>query len=248
MNPVSVFVSGNYAYVTSSGSNALEIVDVTNPATPVHAGCISNYYLTGAQNVHVSGRYAYVTSPAINTLEIVDISDPANPVHAGIVQDGTGIPPFLKSPSAVFVSGNYACVTNMLGPALEIIDLGSITATGVTVVSANRITCLVDLRSRSAGVYDVVVTNPDGKSGILSGGFTINDEDAPIAGFYGTPLSGRAPLTVTFTDSSTRSPVSWNWSFGDGSFSNLQHPSHTFTRGGAYTVSLKVANARGTIP
>jgi len=41
-NPLGVFVSGNYAYVTSNTSNALEIVDISNPASPVHAGNIVN--------------------------------------------------------------------------------------------------------------------------------------------------------------------------------------------------------------
>ena len=36
--PRSVFVAGNHAYVASSASNALEIVDVSNPANPVHKG------------------------------------------------------------------------------------------------------------------------------------------------------------------------------------------------------------------
>ena len=40
--PEGVFVSGNYAYVASPGSNALEIVDVSNPANPVHKASIIN--------------------------------------------------------------------------------------------------------------------------------------------------------------------------------------------------------------
>jgi PKD repeat protein len=53
-------------------------------------------------------------------------------------------------------------------------------------------------------------------------------------------------LTVSFTDSSINSPTSWNWSFGDGSFSGLQHPTHTFTHGGAYTISVTATNAKGS--
>ena len=35
-------VSGNYAYVASYQSNALEIVDISNPAVPVHKGKLVN--------------------------------------------------------------------------------------------------------------------------------------------------------------------------------------------------------------
>ncbi len=37
-----VFVLGNYAYIASSLSTALEIVDVSDPANPVHTGTIAD--------------------------------------------------------------------------------------------------------------------------------------------------------------------------------------------------------------
>jgi parallel beta-helix repeat protein len=50
--------------------------------------------------------------------------------------------------------------------------------------------------------------------------------------------------TRTFTDNSTPSPsgtiVSWNWSFGDGNYSNQQNTSHTYYDDGNYTVSLTI--------
>ena len=94
MDPFSVYVSGNYAYVASFDSNALEIVDVSNPANPVHKGSISNgaggALLNGPVSVYVSGNYAYVASMASNALEIVDVSNPANPVHKGSISNGAG--------------------------------------------------------------------------------------------------------------------------------------------------------------
>jgi hypothetical protein len=39
------------------------------------------------------------------------------------------------------------------------------------------------------------------------------DALAPVAGFTASPVSGTSPLTVSFTDASTNSPTSWNWSF-----------------------------------
>jgi PKD repeat protein len=68
----------------------------------------------------------------------------------------------------------------------------------------------------------------------------------PVASFSGTPTSGVAPLAVTFTDASTNSPTSWVWTFGDGATSTLRNPSHTYTKAGTYTVSLKATNAGGS--
>ncbi len=40
--------------------------------------------------------------------------------------------------------------------------------------------------------------------------------------------------------------TSWSWNFGDGSSSTLEHPSHTYTSSGEFTVSLTVANPYGS--
>ena len=69
---------------------------------------------------------------------------------------------------------------------------------------------------------------------------------APVAAFTGSPTSGDAPLTVSFTDQSTNNPTSWSWDFGDGSTSTEQNPSHTYNDAGTYTVSLDVSNSCGS--
>ena len=110
--------------MASSGSNALEIVDVTNPAAPVHKGSISaggRTLLSNPRSVFVSGNYAYVASYGNNALEIVNVSNPAKPVHAGSITDGGGA--CLKLPTSVFVSGNYAYVAGSGSNGLEIIDV-----------------------------------------------------------------------------------------------------------------------------
>ncbi|OPX69125.1 MAG: PKD domain protein [Methanoregulaceae archaeon PtaB.Bin056] len=60
------------------------------------------------------------------------------------------------------------------------------------------------------------------------------------ADFTGTPLVGTAPLKVTFTGTSTASPILWKYSFGDGFMSLKQNPTHTYQRPGNYTVKLTV--------
>jgi PKD repeat protein len=67
-----------------------------------------------------------------------------------------------------------------------------------------------------------------------------------FANFTANSTSGRAPLIVQFTDTSTGTPIIWNWSFGDGQTSTTQNPVHTFTQGGAYTIALNVTNATGS--
>ena len=77
---------------------------------------------------------------------------------------------------------------------------------------------------------------------------TVNESscDAPVADFTGSPTSGEAPLTVTFTDQSTNNPTSWSWDFGDGGTSTEQNPVHTYNSAGTYTVKLTATNDCGS--
>ncbi|MBK9256890.1 MAG: PKD domain-containing protein [Saprospiraceae bacterium] len=55
--------------------------------------------------------------------------------------------------------------------------------------------------------------------------------------------------TYNFTNLSSYLPgntiSSYYWTFGDGNFSTMQHPSHTYTLGGTYTVTLTVTTSTG---
>lgn len=47
--------------------------------------------------------------------------------------------------------------------------------------------------------------------------------------------------TVNFTDNSTGA-TTWLWNFGDGTSSNVQNPSHTYTTNGTHLVTLQAGN------
>lgn len=73
---------------------------------------------------------------------------------------------------------------------------------------------------------------------------TIQDDEGLTASFTADPITGSAPLEVSFTDTSTSGAgtiTGWQWDFGDGTGSTAQHPVHTYTDAGSYTVSLTVA-------
>lgn len=43
----------------------------------------------------------------------------------------------------------------------------------VKVESSDKLSCFLDIKAKSAGRYDVILTNPDGQSSTLNGGFTV---------------------------------------------------------------------------
>jgi len=70
----------------------------------------------------------------------------------------------------------------------------------------------------------------------------------PTPAFIANPVSGcAAPLSVTFTNSSTSSgATTYTWHFGDGGVSNQTNPAHTYTANGSYNVTL-IVNQSGCI-
>ncbi|MDI9393997.1 MAG: PKD domain-containing protein [Euryarchaeota archaeon] len=99
----------------------------------------------------------------------------------------------------------------------------------------------------TAGTYSVTltVTNSAASDEITKSNY-ITVGNGPTASFIASPLSGIAPLTVSFTDTSTGDPTKWEWDFGDGNKSNDKNPSHTYSGEGTYTVKLTVTNSYGS--
>jgi PKD repeat protein len=85
-----------------------------------------------------------------------------------------------------------------------------------------------------------VITEPTTSvysSTMPGGGVTI------VPSFTVNTTIANAPVAVQFTDTSTGSPIQWNWSFDDGTYSTVQNPVHTFSAHAIYNVSLVASTA-----
>ena len=67
----------------------------------------------------------------------------------------------------------------------------------------------------------------------------------PLAKFSASPVSGCAPMIVSFQDESTGNPTQWKWDLGNATISYLQHPVATYFNPGTYSIKLVVQNAAG---
>ncbi|MBN3034980.1 MAG: PKD domain-containing protein [Bacteroidales bacterium] len=69
-----------------------------------------------------------------------------------------------------------------------------------------------------------------------------------VVSFGADTLSGEAPLSVQFTDSTLLSPIAWAWDFeNDGVYDATdQNPQWMYFEGGSYSVKLKASNATAT--
>lgn len=129
--PSGIVVSGNYAFI--SARFGLEVVDVSNPASPTHVTNLYEVpsndapsfveYLEMLQAIDISGNYAYVArnvGPSAR-FTVIDISTPTAPTKVGTVEHNN-LGPLLLNTQDIVVSGNHAYVV-VDNDALEIIDI-----------------------------------------------------------------------------------------------------------------------------
>src|SRR6185437_9917075 len=108
------------------------------------------------------------------------------------------------------------------------------------------------------------IIDPNDNLGLNTFPMTSNDQAAlgdPLEDFWvqgatplsatakGTPSTGNAPLTVSFTGSATggKAPYSYSWNFGDGSTSTAQNPSHTYNAACTCTATLTVTDSSSPV-
>jgi PKD repeat protein len=136
-----------------------------------------------------------------------------------------------SGPTTNFNEGNYKLTAN----STLAIDKGALTS------SFNGLA--------SPGITkDYFGTGRDNKRDI--GAHEYNGLAITFEADFGTTPDGQrgvVPHTVNFEDRSiaAKGIASWKWDFGDGQTSGKQHPSHTYTAAGSYTVSLTIKDKEG---
>ena len=140
------FVSGGitYAAVASQTDDGVQIINLSNPASPTAAGQIADteganeLLLNGANDIitFVSGgiTYAAVASGADDGVQIINLSNPASPTAAGQIVDTEGANELLldgASRITTFVSGDttYAAVASFTDNGVQIIRIDDATST-----------------------------------------------------------------------------------------------------------------------
>jgi len=115
--PVSLYVSGRYAYVLSQNNSTLQIFDISNPYSIVVKDSETSG-LSSPTSIYVSGAYAYVTDLGNSTLQIYDISNPNNIIVKDSITTGVS-----SAPQDVHVVWPYAYVVDSANAYLLIFDV-----------------------------------------------------------------------------------------------------------------------------
>ena len=97
------------------------------------------------------------------------------------------------------------------------------------------------------GTYDVRLTINNDKcrnETPVSNDYKVSVGTSPLASFTTDTDAGIVPLEVQFSDTSFAA-TAWNWSFGDGVYSDEQNPIHTYHTNKTFTATLNASNAYG---
>jgi len=86
------------------------------------------------------------------------------------------------------------------------------------------------------GSYNVTLTISIPPSCTATYSQTIEVHPNIAGGFTMQPPPYCVGNDIQFTDGSVGNPTSWNWSFGDGSTSSSQDPTHAYNSEGSYTI------------
>jgi glucose/arabinose dehydrogenase len=157
---------------------------------------------------------------------------------AGLAFNQGGTYPATYQGALFFADNSRDCIWSMLAGANGLPD----PATRATFVAgaANP----VDLQTGPGG--DLFYVDFDGGT-IRRIQFTSGNQ-APNAVIQATPLSGPAPLTVTFSSVGSSDPdgdpITYSWNFGDGGTSTQANPSHTYGSTGTFIAVLTVTDSK----
>jgi YVTN family beta-propeller protein len=249
--PYGVAVSPNGKKVYVATLNDISVIDTaTNTVTDrVSVG-------TSPRGIAVTpdGTKVYVVNGYDGTVSVIDTG--TNTVTATVPVGGW------SEGVAVSPNGKKVYVANYWDGIVSVIDTATnkVTGTvkggnypyGIAVTPDGKKVYVVNNDDQgTVSVIDtatntVTTTVPVGRYPVAFGQFIGSLSLAPFANFSAGSTEGKAPLNVAFTDKSTGTPTKWKWTFGDGTTSTKQNPTHKYSKAGKYTVVLTVSNAAGS--
>lgn len=128
--------SRTYALVTSWEDGGLQIIDITNPASPTTPSKVpdtASTYLRGSDGVAVaeinSRTYAIVAGYSDDGVQMIDITDPANPTNAGGISDDTDLKlDNARGVAVLEIDGlHYALVTSPTEHGVQVLGINPYT-------------------------------------------------------------------------------------------------------------------------
>jgi len=243
---IAVTPDGTKVYVTKRISHTISVIDTAT--NKVKATINVGKWLNGVA-VTPDGAKVYVSDFTINKVLVIDAANntviatvPVGNAPAAFGQFIGSLTPFAKF-SATRTEGKAPLTVAFTDESIRSPTKWNWTfGDGATSTQQNP-----THKYSKVGRYTVklTATNDKGSNTVTKADY-IKVVTKPVANFTSSVTSGKAPLNVKFTDTSTGIPTEWQWDFGDGSKSFYQNPIHKYSKAGNYTVKFTVSNVEGS--
>ncbi len=201
------FAAGATVKLTRPGSSDIDGTDVVLDG---HARIDCKFDLAGK----AVGKWdVVVTNPDGQTTSLAEAFSVVEVLRVSGIIPNSGLNTGVVNISDLAGTGFQAGATVKLTKAGKM----DVDATDVSVVSSTKITCKFDLADRAVGKWDVVVTNPDGRTAKLTESFTVCDapiititqpvsgpsccRNCPVVRLAGTASDNDGLLRITWTNS-----------------------------------------------
>jgi len=240
----SIDTNGHDVYAASLNVSASASADISGSEINVNSFSGSGVISTSSGTVINFSNGAYFNGGSGNSYPSVKFQGSATIASSCAV---TSLE--LSAGTVTFTAGITIAIGTLIAngsSSSQIVMRSSVSGTRFTLSKATGTVdaFYLDLKDSAATGGATWNANNSNNSGNNTGWIFVGPT-VPVANFSATPLSGRAPLAVSFTDLSIGVPDTWLWNFGDGTASTLQNPTKTYSAPGIYSVSLYASNSLG---
>jgi PKD repeat protein len=222
-----VFAPTGFQVSLLSGAGYADSLELT----PISGEITQELYFRLQSNT--SGVYSgdvIVSSPSSTTLQI-PLKGRVNCAIVGAVSPGGSSTTNYNQPTSIQFSQS-----GLFAPTW------STTGSLPTGISMNSATGEISGSPTQTGTFNFIVLASAGGCN-LSNAYSLFVNGTPTA-LFNHIANSCANRNVQFTDSSVLD-TSWLWNFGDGTFSTIQNPLHTYASDSVYTVTLQINGASG---
>ena len=229
-----VTVTVNALPTPNAGSDQTICLNTSTTITAISSG--TGPFNFSWDNGLPNGAGPHTVSPSLGTSDyIVTVTDPNGCIASDTVSITVNPTPTVgANDDTTICIGGLATLNASGAVSYSWKDL----STGVVISNGQNVV----VQPTNTTCYEVTGTDAAGCSN--TDVVCVNVEQKPIPGFLASPVCDGQPTTFSNT---TTGAVSYLWTFGDGSTSNVPSPQHVYNGEGSYTVKLLTISAAGCL-
>lgn len=239
--------------LNTSASESIPVSVITSGTASICPGASAS--ISAIASDGDGGPYLYLWMPGSISGATITVSPTLTTTYTVTASDGSGSSAsatvtitVLQVPLVSFSSNDTAGCAPL---CVSFTDMSTISSGAITAWNWNFGDGSISTIQNPMNCYNIsasygvslTASSSSGCTSTMTNNNYIDVYPSPVANFSSSPSP---PNTINFTDLSSGA-TSWNWDFGDGNFSSLQNPMHTYAGPGSYSVTLTVQNSFGCI-